>query len=128
MTEREIVYNKFYGECAYCGCKIRLNKKASGKMLPVMQIDHFEPLQRTVDKSEEETARLEHIDNKMPACPTCNLFKTTYDIEMFRKCLEDQLRIELANCTRFKRMLKYGLIEVVEKPVVFYFERIIRKD
>ena len=124
MNEREIVHNKFKGKCAYCGCKIRLNKKASGKMIPVMQVDHFEPLQRTISKSEDETERLEHINNKMPACPTCNLFKTTYDIEMFRKCLEDQLRIELVNCTRFKRLLKYGLIEIVDKNVQFHFETV----
>ena len=41
MTKREIVYDKFNGRCAYCGCELKAG----------FHIDHIDPIRRNSDGS-----------------------------------------------------------------------------
>ncbi len=101
---RQIVYAKYGGHCAYCGRKIAYED---------MQVDHIHPQHR---------GGKDDVENLNPACRMCNFRKGTYTLEGFRNEIRNQAE---GVCKTFQgRMsLAYGLIERVDKPIVFYFER-----
>ena len=57
-AERSIVYEKFGGHCAYCGCAIAYED---------MQVDHFLPIRGGAERDE--------LGNMLPACRSCNHYK-----------------------------------------------------
>ena len=122
---REIVLNKYGGRCAYCGCELK------GKF----QVDHlisqrnFEWHLRNQYKipaflEHLTLADVNHIDNLMPACCSCNNYKSTCDLETFRK----EIQMQPERLMRAKPMVRlaerFGLVKIQEKPVVFYFETV----
>lgn len=121
--DRKKVYDKFGGKCAYCGCEL------NGKF----QVDHVIPQSLFTffigNKHKVPTflshltlGQVNHIDNLFPACCSCNNYKDAYDIERFRA--EIGLFRERLNklSTHYKFSIRYGLIQEIEKPIVFYFE------
>lgn len=110
---RELVYQKYQGHCAYCGCKLEYKD---------MQVDHIVSVYRhnmINDISEEE---LNSIENYMPACRACNFYKGTWELESFRKNLSTMLYRNLRDNFNYKLLMKYGLIKEDLHPVKFYFE------
>lgn len=120
--QREELRAKFGGRCAYCGCA-----------LDKMQADHLEPATRiTTDPWGKplppEQQRLIHperntISNMMPACPPCNLHKSGYKLEEWRKLLERAAEVVRKEKSIFRAAERFGLIEVKDAGVTFYFER-----
>lgn len=102
---REQVYRKCNGHCAYCGCELDYKD---------MQVDHVISVYGN-DGSND-------IENLMPSCRMCNLYKSTFSIEVFRKHLE-VLHERLRKPFIYRLALKYGLISEHKKDVVFYFEK-----
>lgn len=101
---REQVYTKYDGRCAYCGREIKLGE---------MQIDHIHP--RYLDGTDD-------FDNLNPSCRMCNFRKATLTVEKFR----EEVRLQAERMFRTfpaKMSLAYGLIDRIDKPIVFYFER-----
>lgn len=91
---RKLVYAKYDGHCAYCGCKI----PEKG-----FNVDHLYCL-RNYEYTEDFTGIDVHdIKNFMPACGSCNRYKATMDLEEFRKQLQKipdrlaRLESELSN-------------------------------
>lgn len=131
-AERLVVYNKFGGRCAYCGCEL------NGKF----QVDEFFPVKRR-HKLIKETGcdkffyssykripdgcqhpeRL-HIENQNPSCARCNRWKSDMDIESFRKEIEQQVIRARRDSTNFRMAEDFNLIQVTNKPVIFYYELI----
>lgn len=113
---RQAVYDKCGGHCAYCGREIAYKD---------MQVDHVIPLERGVSPLWVEDRGYQRgtddFDNLLPSCRMCNFRKGTLSVELFRKEIEHQCE---GVCKTFQgRMsLAYGLIERVNKPIVFYFE------
>jgi 5-methylcytosine-specific restriction endonuclease McrA len=113
--QREIIKQKFGGHCAYCG-EILGDK---------FHVDHVKPLMRyakyhggfEIDRPENHT-----MDNFYPACACCNLFKATWNIEQFRHELQMQVIRARKMSKNFRMSEKFGLISIIEKPIVFYFE------
>lgn len=105
--EREIVYQKYGGRCAYCGRKIAYKD---------MQIDHFIP------KNGYFAQGTDDLSNLMPACRMCNHYKRANSLETFRRYIEEIPR-KLHENYIYKVGVAYG--EVVEQahPVKFYFEQ-----
>lgn len=105
---RQQVYDKCGGHCAYCGREIAYKD---------MQVDHIHPQYR---------GGKDDMENLNPSCRMCNFRKGTLSIEHFRKEIEYQAE---GVCKTFQgRMsLAYGLIERVNKPIVFYFETLTDK-
>lgn len=92
---REQVYKKYNGHCAYCGCEI--------------------PFKRFYVNS---------IDDLMPACGSCNRYKSTMDLETFRKQLgKIPDRLKRDSCT-YNIALRFGMIKEHREPIRFYFETI----
>jgi len=126
-TVREKVYNKFDGRCAYCGCKILFHQ---------MHIDHIHPQSMSHFYDAEPSVKKEyglrgdnvnHIDNLFPACRSCNNYKATFSIDVLRKELEEQPR-KLRVQSIIKLCERFGIIEIKEKPIKFYFETIGEHD
>lgn len=99
------VYEKTKGKCAYCGCVIEIRK---------MQIDHIVPI---------EVLGTNDLENLLPSCKMCNFYKSTYHIDLFRHKVETLVE-RLEKAFIFRLAVKYGLVEIKNKRILFEFERI----
>ena len=78
--DRQKVYEKFEGHCAYCGREIKFKE---------MQVDHIKPKyfvengQRWNDLSLE----VDSFDNLNPSCRMCNYYKSSCTLDDFRKLI-----------------------------------------
>lgn len=110
---RKAVYDKYNGHCAYCGCVIDYKN---------MQVDHLIPLRNWNDSHTEK--ELWSIENLMPSCRQCNHYKRANTLQGFREAIE-QIPFKLKRDSYIYRIgIKYGMIEVKEHPVIFYFENV----
>lgn len=108
---RQQVYEKCLGHCAYCGCELDIKD---------MQVDHLD----SVYRAEYEGRDIDDsIDNYMPACRQCNYYKGTSTIDEFRRKI---LQLERTALIAFPVRLaqKYGIIQVKEWDMKFYFEKL----
>lgn len=116
--QREAIYNKYGKHCAYCGCEIAFGE---------MEIDHLIPVYHFEMKPELQNKSPDTFDNLMPSCRSCNRYKTTYDIEIFRKVLAAiPFKLRRDHKT-FGIAERYGLVKVDEHPIEFYFEKCERE-
>lgn len=105
---RRQVYDKCVGHCAYCGREIAYKD---------MQVDHIHP---------QYLGGMDDLKNLNPSCRMCNRRKGTLTIEKFRS--EIVAQADRAMSTFQARMsLAYGLIERINKPIIFYFETLNNK-
>jgi 5-methylcytosine-specific restriction endonuclease McrA len=121
---REIIYNKYNGRCAYCGEVLQKG----------WHIDELEPVRRkfTYDKNKgtfKATGDCLHperfnIDNQMPSCPSCNINKHSMSLEEFRNLISGFMKHLNEVNTQYKIAKRYGLVNETIKPIVFYFERV----
>lgn len=127
--QRAILRMKFDGKCAYCGCE--LPEKG-------WHADHVEPILRTSTQDmnaaekglwklkntgESHRPHLDNLENIFPACQPCNLLKSTYSVEMFRKQISLQVERGRKSSMNFRTAERFGLIKTTDIPVVFWFER-----
>ncbi len=142
--DREIIFNKFGGRCAYCGCElqkgwhvdeikpIRRNYRTipgrwsdgyirgmTENQMNTKGIKWIPP--RTVPDGCTYPDRL-HIDNQNPACASCNINKHSATLEQFRDLITNFIRSLNRDSTQYKIAKRFGLVVEVEKPVTFYFE------
>ena len=104
--ERQQIYDKFGGCCAYCGCEITIKE---------MQADHMIPL---------HLGGADEISNLYPACRACNHYKSTYTVEKFRAVIQQAPAVLMKSSATYRNLVRFGLIKHPEKTVVrFYFER-----
>lgn len=112
---REAVYNKYGGKCAYCGCEITIKN---------FQVDHYWPQFLSHWEKDLDNNR---FDNLMPSCRKCNNHKHAMKPEVWRKELQRQISMLRKNA-QFDRALRFGQIEIVEKPIKFYYELIKQEE
>lgn len=114
---RLIVYEKYDGHCAYCGCILDLNK---------FTIDHIEPKFRNYSDRELERYGRERgeddVDNFNPSCKSCNSSKSTFTVEKWRK----EINLKFERCKKynyaFRLLFRFGMIKY-NHDCVFYFEK-----
>jgi len=115
---RQEVYDKCDGRCAYCGEEITIKQ---------MQVDHVKPLYRNDDDTTLQGWGVERgtddINNLLPSCSRCNKWKSTYTLEKFREIVQTSIDRLERDTPNFRLAKDYGLVEVKQNPVVFYFER-----
>jgi len=132
--DRQIVFDKFGGRCAYCGCEL----------LKGWHVDHADPVLRVTRYLTDENNRrvwchvkggykteqyLEHpendvLENYMPACASCNILKSGGTIEHLRTSITNFIKSLNAYTNQYKFAKRYGLVVETDKPVTFYFESI----
>lgn len=104
--ERQQIYDKFNGHCAYCGCEITLQQ---------MQADHIEPL---------ELGGKDEISNLYPSCRSCNHYKHTLTLERFRAALTRMPSVLMRDNVTYRNAVRFGLIKHPTDPKIkFYFEK-----
>jgi 5-methylcytosine-specific restriction endonuclease McrA len=118
-----VVYDKFNGHCAYCGCELELKS---------MQVDHIFPQAKNHWVGSEKMQQftdvkipndINDISNLNPACRACNYEKRDNNLETFRENLLH--KIELLNKVfNYKIVKKFSLIQETEQPIKFYFEQL----
>lgn len=102
-VRREVV-SRFGGRCGYCG-----------ELHDRLHVDHIRPIQRG---GTNETSNL------MPACQSCNIFKSAFNLEEFREQLGCQVAHGRRYSVNFRMAERFGLISVLPKVnLLFYFER-----
>jgi 5-methylcytosine-specific restriction endonuclease McrA len=110
--ERQRIYDKYSGKCYLCGEKLQTK----------WHVDHLKPVRRcesgVMVHPENDT-----FENKMPACASCNINKHSMSLEHFREQIKGFMNHLNNHSTQYKLAKRYGLIQEVEKPVVFYFEQ-----
>ena len=102
---RQAVYNKYSGRCAYCGREIEFKQ---------MQVDHMVP---------KASGGTDEIENLMPACRLCNHYKRANSLEWFRHSIE-AIPIKLARDQYIYRVgIAYGFYSECKRRILFHFER-----
>jgi len=110
--QRIEVWKKSGGKCWYCGCELPERGWHADHFLPIIRESTGKCLRGYHDAAE----------NMVPSCASCNLFKATFDIESFRREIEAQKERVRNASSGFRIAERMGLIEVKDKPVVFWFE------
>lgn len=108
-AERRQIFEKTHGHCAYCGQEISFEE---------MQVDHVEPLRKGGADAKE---------NMLPACRSCNHYKSTLSVEQFRAMVERIPETLARDCATFKNGVRFGVVRIERKPVIFYFEQVDRE-
>lgn len=121
---RRQVYDKCNGHCAYCGISIAIKDMQVDHMIP--QSNYLWHLKNNF-KIPPFLAHLKlddvnHADNLMPTCRSCNGFKSTLDLELFRSEVGEQINRLRRSKPTFRLAERFGLIECKPKEIVFYFE------
>lgn len=113
--KRKAIWDKSNGHCWYCGCE--LGEKG-------WHADHFEPIKRKWWLSENacEHPERDTEENKVPACASCNMMKSSMPLESFRNVIEGFIKSLNRDSTQYKFAKKYGLIKETEASVTFWFE------
>ena len=105
------IFNKSGGRCWYCGADL------NGKR---WHEDHFEPLRRGWN---EPFQGPDTQENKVPACAPCNLFKSIFTVDEFRREIESQVERARKSSVNFRTAERFGCVQANDNPVVFWFER-----
>lgn len=123
--DREIIFNKYGGKCAYCGEPLQKG----------WHIDELKPIRRNYNEDYDYNKRKwirkntgclhpERLtmQNQMPSCASCNINKHSGSLEDFRKLISGFMHHLNNISTQYKIAKRYGLIKEEIKPIVFYFE------
>jgi 5-methylcytosine-specific restriction endonuclease McrA len=118
--DRQAVYDKYQGHCAYCGQAIEFK---------AMQVDHKHPVH--LEKwclGPEELRKMHNLpkyiddhENLMPTCRRCNHYKRGLLLEDYRKQLKT-LHERIEKIYINKVGINYGIIVVKPWDGEFYFE------
>lgn len=128
-NQRAVLREKYGGKCAYCGCDLPARWHA----------DHIEAVIRKCKavKTGRNTYKLvstdemhrpgnDRLDNMNPSCVDCNLYKSTANIEQFRKMIMDGFRGSIHRTLSLRAAQRFGIITITplaETDVIFWFEK-----
>lgn len=107
-ADRQAVFEKYGGRCAYCGTPLTLERKGDN----AFQVDHLHP--RYLGGADE-------MDNFVPACRICNHYKKTFSVEQFR----EQLALipgRLERQMTYRLAVAHGLIIPTGKTPTFLLD------
>lgn len=102
--DRRVIYQKCNGHCAYCGCNLKFED---------MQIDHMIPLRRD---------GVDTMENMLPACKSCNHYKSTLTAEEFRDYVSEIPDRLQRDSVPYRVGIRFGILNASNK-VEFFFER-----
>lgn len=135
-SQRAELRAKFGGRCAYCG-----------SLLPEKgwHADHIEPVFREwwkrrtrrvydfvdgkiVSREERQTVGMlsperDKLDNLFPSCRACNIDKHASTLENWRAQMQRRVEVCRNNYSAFRHAERFGLVQEIKKPIVFWFER-----
>jgi hypothetical protein len=92
------------GHCGYCGCELDYKD---------MQVDHVQP----ISVNGEDV-----LDNMLPACRSCNYYKGSMPLYMFRRYVENFPETLKRDSVTYRNAVRFGLVIPNPQKVIFYFE------
>lgn len=101
---RDKIYAKYDGRCAYCGTKLKRSD---------MQVDHIVP--KAFGGGNKE-------GNLNPSCRQCNYYKTANPLDVFRKQMMT-LHERIITPFTVRLAMKYSIVKIIPWDGVFYFEK-----
>lgn len=110
--ERETIYQKTHGHCAYCGRPLKFEE---------MQVDHVIPME-FYESYKTRGEDIDTIDNMLPACRSCNNYKSTLTVEKFRDYIERWPEVLTRDSVTYRNAVRFGMVEPKPHKVIFYFE------
>lgn len=121
-SERETLFKKFNGKCAYCGFNLVKGWHA----------DHIEPIGRTRKWDKDRTKLISVIDkpdrhnieNMNPACASCNINKRERSLEGFREFIAGFIVSLNRDSVQYQVAKRFDLIIENSIEVQFYFETV----
>lgn len=143
--EREQIFNKFGGRCAYCGCELTKGWHVD-EIQPVIRkrkwvAAHWDDKTKPLCNDEDydnpkfrqwvegkwvadgcERPENYNAENQYPACASCNINKHSMDLESFRNGIAAFMKHLNEISTQYKIAKRYGLVQETNMPVIFYFE------
>lgn len=124
--QREIVYNKYNGHCAYCGKIIDYKDMQVDHLIPQRAFDSKKPYRRKYKNLKDtiEIADVNDINNLMPSCRRCNHYKRANPLEDFRYYLLDMKHKLLDDSYLGKVAMDYGMVTWNGWDGKFYFEKV----
>lgn len=125
--QRQKVWAKSQGHCWYCGCT--LPEKG-------WHADHVDPVFRDSELVRDEKGQSkiiptgtcwkpenDKLENMVPSCAPCNLFKSTFSVEQFRGEISEQINRARRSSVNFRTAERFGQITIKSEPVIFWFEK-----
>jgi hypothetical protein len=112
-SERKSIFAKTDAHCAYCGADLEIEN---------MQVDHIIPINGW------HISGPDTIDNMLPACRSCNHYKSRSLLEGFRKMLENMPHALMRDSVTYRNAVRYGLVIPQSHPVIFYFEKYKKEE
>jgi hypothetical protein len=123
--DRQLVYDKFHGHCAYCGDPLHITKMQVDHILSKANfLHHIENYWNVPDFLKHLTVDdLNHPDNLFPSCGYCNNWKNGFHLELFREELSLQISRLNARSPNYRIAKRFGQLIETPTPIVFYFEK-----
>ncbi|MGV0087324.1 HNH endonuclease (plasmid) [Rahnella aceris] len=127
-AQRAELREMFGGRCAYCGCELpekgwhadhvqaALRKWDFGERRP-------DGTRKVIYSGEHWKPENDVEENLFPSCAPCNLFKATFDLEVFRTQIAQQAERARLYSVNFRTAERFGQVQVTASPIVFWFER-----
>jgi len=106
-ADRQRVYDKYDGKCAYCGCEL----------VKGWHVDHINPI---------VYGGTNDLNNLNPSCKYCNNYKCHSKLETFRtytkQMLNEKLHYLFKSKTKMQVAINLGSVTLKEWDGLFYFE------
>ena len=112
-SDRETIYAKYNGHCAYCGAEIKIGQMQADHLIPMMFYETY--LTQGID--------IDSLENLMPSCRSCNNYKHSLTIEKFREAVARFTDVLLRDNVTYRNAVRFGQIKPTPHPVIFYFEK-----
>jgi len=131
--QRNRVWDKSGGYCWYCGNKLpekgwhadhcnAVYRTPSRKSHDSAWGEVPESIKKLLDNGGMQKPQNDTIENIVPACAPCNLFKSVFSVEEFRAEISLQVERARRQSVNFRTAERFGLIEAKNIDVVFWFE------
>lgn len=123
--DRQKVYEKYEGHCAYCGREIKFKEMQVDHIIPKSELKyHFKvtppPGHESVYNKIEK--KIMSFENLMPSCRLCNHYKRSQSLEEFRITIKT-LNERLGKIYIFRVAMNFGIVETKWWDGLFYFEK-----
>lgn len=122
-AQRAALREKFGGRCAYCGQPLG-DKWHADHIEPIVRNDWFKRAGFSTPPRGPDYPHRDTLENMNPACPPCNLDKHAMSLESWRGMIGRSNEVLARDVSTFRRAVRFGLVLLEPKPVVFYFEKL----
>ena len=112
-SERQSVYEKCKGHCAYCGKEIKISEMQADHVIPMDFYEAYKAIGEDID----------NINNMLPACRSCNNYKSTLTLDKFRAAIEKWPTVLERDSVTYRNAVRFNMVTPNPHPITFYFEK-----